>query len=77
MEESKEELEKLKKSVDVSLRMAENYQIRCHEAEDILTEFYLLRWWEFGKRKKLKAKYNTHYGKFIDVDFNSYIKSII
>jgi hypothetical protein len=52
MDESKESLEKLKISVNTSLLMAENYQTRCHEGETILTEFYLLHWWEFGKRKK-------------------------
>ena len=77
MEESKEALEKLRQSVDVCLKMAENYQTRCHEAEALLPEFYLLHWWEFGKKRRLKEKYNTHYDKFIDVDFNSYIKTIL
>jgi hypothetical protein len=74
MEESKEAIEKMRKSMDVSLLIAENYQNRCHEGEIILTDFYLLHWWEFGKRKKLKAKYKAHYEKFINVNFNSYIK---
>lgn len=77
MEESKESIEKMRKSMDTSLLIAENYQNRCHDAEKIMFEFYLLKWWQFKERKRLKSVVKSHYNKYVNVDFNSYIKSAI
>lgn len=72
-----ETIEKLRKSMDTALLLAENYQNRCHDAENLLIDFHLLKWWQFGKRKKLNALVRSHHEKFINVDFGSYIKSKI
>lgn len=77
MEESKEAIEKLRKSMNTSLLMAENYQNRCHDAEKIMLEFHLLKWWQFRERKRLQASVKSHYNKYVNVNFNSYIKSAI
>jgi hypothetical protein len=77
MDESKEAIEKLRKSMDVSLLMAENYQNRCHDAEKIMFEFHLLKWWQFKERKRLQASVKSHYDKYVNVDFKSYIKTIL
>ena len=77
MEEPKEAIEKMRKSVNTALLMAENYQNRCHEAEKLLIDFHLLKWWQFRERKKLKDLVRSHHEKFINVNFGSYIKRII
>jgi hypothetical protein len=77
MEESKEAIEKLRKSMDTALLMAENYQNRCHDAEKIMFDLHLLKWWQFKERKRLNALVKPHFDRYVNVGFNSYIKSII
>lgn len=77
MEEAKEEIEKLRKSMDTALLMAGNYQNRCHDAEKIMFSLHLLKWWQFKERKRLNALVKPHFDRYVNVDFKSYIKSAI
>ena len=77
MEEPKEAIEKMRKSVNTALLMAENYQNRCHDAEKIMFDLHLLKWWQFKERKRLNSLVKPHFDRYVNVGFNSYIKSII
>ena len=72
-----EDLNKLREGVSSSLLMAENYQKRCHEAENLLFEFSKIKWWEFKKRKGVKEKFDSHYFKWVNVNFGTYFRKEI
>jgi hypothetical protein len=66
--------QEIRERADQALAMAEKFQERCHSAEDILAELVYLPWWRFGKRKKLREEFESHYRKFVTVSFNRYLE---
>lgn len=64
----------VRERADQALAMAEKYQERCHSAEEILAELVYLPWWKFGKRKKIRERFESHYRRFLTVSFKEFIE---